>query len=142
MAAIYTPLWPKPDEIVTTTLYPIDTAEYVMVSAAITTSSMSPIPSDEVQTTFDVQNSTYTQLRWFYVSGPYDDAIQTTFDVQDSTYVQLRWFYTSGPHDDSVQVTFDVQDSTLTNKLIEADSEIEELSVSAAISTNSSMSTV
>lgn len=138
MAAIYTPQWVLDLEL-TTTLYPVEAIESLELSIAVTESRMSLLPADEVAVTMDVGTATNIQLRWFYSDGPYDDDVAVTFGAEDGSYVQLRWFYTDGPYDDDVAVTFDVGAASNVNKLIEADAGIEELQLSIAIDTNSTM---
>lgn len=133
MAAIY--MWPIEYKLLlTTTLYPVEVQESISFSAGTAVSYMKEIQQDYyTQGNFSVQNGSYTQLRWFYYDGPYDDAYtQGNFAVLDGSYTQLRWFLTDGPYDDAyTQGNFSVQDGTLINKLVEADSPDEEIQMSA-----------
>jgi len=132
MAAIY--MWPVDNQIIlTTTLYPVEVVESIQLGAVIKDGSMWEIPFDEVATTHDLLSGSYTQLRWWYSDGPYQDDVSTTHDLLSGTYVQLRWWYTDGPYDDEVATTHDLISASHIRGLVIGDTPDEELQLGAAI---------
>ena len=141
MAAIY--MWPLDYQVIlTTTLYPVDANDGVLLAATISGGYMNLLPYDEVQTANeDMWYAEYIQTRWFYEDGPYDDFVNT-FDenILSSVYTQTRWFYEDGPYDDFVN-TFDedLLDIQYLLKGVFADAPEEMLQLSATITTNCDM---
>lgn len=141
MAAIYQPKrWEN--YWLTTTPYPVDVAEGLVIGCSPAGGTLTLVPFDNVETTFAVQGMNYTQTRWFYTDGPYDDEVETTFSVEEMLYYQTRWFYTDGPYDDEVETTFAVIDFSYIGKLVEADTPDESIQMSIAIMNTCSMDAV
>lgn len=134
MAAIY--MWPEDLYIeLTTTLYPVDVTEYMILGATFESGRLDPIPNEDWTFSFETgQDGTLIQKRWFYSDGPYDEAWTFSFETgQDGTLIQLRWFYADGPYDEQWTFSFEASDGTLVNKLVEADSPDEMLHVGCTI---------
>ena len=141
MAAIY--MWPVDDQILlTTTLYPVEVVDSLQISVTMNLGDMFLLPHSEFQSTFGMEDGTYTQLRWFYSDGPYDSDLQSTFGMENGTYTQLRWFYEDGPYDSDLQSTFAMLDGTLINKLVIADTPDESLQLNVVINNTCSMELV
>ena len=138
MAAIYCPPWPK-DLEVTTTLYPVDMVDSVAFDISLTAGSLALLPLSDFQSTFGMENGTYTQLRWFISDGIYDSDMQATFGMEDGSYTQLRWFLTDGPYDSDLQATFGMLDGTIINKLVIVDTPDELLQLNLVINVTCSM---
>jgi hypothetical protein len=141
MAAIYS--WPEENVVIlTTTLYPVEVMESISFSARAGAGLMQEIQTDYFTHTHNVQDGSYTQLRWFYTDGPYDDYFTHGNDVQNGSYTQLRWFLVDGPYYDYFTHSNSVQNGTLINKLVEADSPDEEIAMNAYASTASTMDAI
>lgn len=139
MAAIY--MWRVDEQLLlTTTLYPAEAVESMNIGATIVDGAMPLIPWDALQTyNDDLKSISYTQVRWFYEDGPYDDALETTDDLLSMSYTQVRWFYEDGPYEDGLVVTSDLRSITYTLKGVLADAELEKLYLGARITTDCSM---
>jgi hypothetical protein len=141
MAAIY--MWSGNSEIVlTTTLYPVDVSESVLVSGAVSHGYLIPVASDSLETTASVIDMTYIQTRWFFEDGPYDDSLETTYDVLDMTYIQTRWFFEDGPYDDLFETSYTVLDMTYIRIKVEADTPDEGIQLGIEIMDTCSMEAV
>lgn len=140
MAAIYTPLWPPEDTILTTTLYPAEETEELEFSVEIVMGRMDRIPEDAITFSQDMISGSYTQLRWFYAHSE-EESITFSQDMISGSYVQLRWFYS---HSDEESITFsqDMISGSYERKRIFADSPDEPLIFSPAIMNTCTMETV
>ena len=141
MAAIF--MWRVNEvEVLTTTLYPLDVNDGLEISTSFSFGSMPEIPSDAAETTYSLLNGTYTQLRWFFTDGPYEDSAENLYSLLDGTYTQLRWFHVDGPYDDSAENLYSLLDGTHIRKRVEADSPDEKLDISATIRNTCTMELV
>ena len=137
MAAIYS-WFPEAQQLLTTTLYPIDTTETMSISISLTSGTMEPIAFEELEYSFDVVAGSYTQIRWFYTDGPYTDEVEYTFDVVAGSYTQIRWFHTDA-YDDEIEYTFDVVAGEYNQVRVYADTPDEELQLSISIDADGTM---
>ena len=123
----------------TTTLYPVDVVDSLLIDITFSSGSMSLIPSDSVGTDHTVLDMTYVQQRWFYSDGPYADSTSTDHIVLDMTYVQQRWFYEAGPYDDSTSADHTVLDMTYIRLVVLVDTPDEKLQLNVSIKDTCSM---
>ncbi len=137
MAAIF--VWLGSQTILTTTPYPIDVADNIQLAITFSGGFLDLIPESDLQSTQDMQDGTYIQVRWFYEDGPYDSDLQSTQDMQDGTYIQVRWFYEDGPYDSDLQSTQIMLDGTYETKLVIADSPDEKLQMAITINDTCTM---
>lgn len=132
MAAIYQPPIPSAYWL-TTTPYPVEYAEGLVVGCAPVQGRLTLVPSDSMESTFAPLSMTYVQTRWFMEDGPYDDAVESTFGPVNMTYVQTRWFLEDGPYDDAMESTFNPINMTYRRIKVEADTPDEQLYIGIEI---------
>jgi hypothetical protein len=144
MAAIY--MWPKDNYLIlTTTLYPVDVTDSMVMSVEFTGGFMSPLPAAEVSGIFGPgPDGVLEQLRWFYSDGPYDNEVAGTFGPGDEgELIQLRWFYTDGPYDNEVSGTFGVGPAgDLRQLIIYGDTPDESLQLAVTVNDTCTMDAV
>lgn len=144
MAAIYIPPWPIAEQF-TTTLYPVDTSEFLQLGAVIGECSTKEIPKDYIGTTSKAMlDGTYEQKRWFYEYTIGVDYVGPTGkEMLDGTYIQKRWFYELTIDADYIGTTGkEMLDGTYIRKKVIADSPLELLQLNATISASCSMEAV
>ena len=138
MAAIY--MWPLEFKLVlTTTPYPVDVTDAIVLGIAIDGGAMELPPYEEIEGSVDLVNGYWYQARWFYTDGPYDDSCEADVDLPGGYWYQARWFYTDGPYDDACEASVDLPSGYWLNKLVLVDTPDELLQLSCVVDTTSSM---
>jgi len=139
MAAIF--MWRlKAQQVLTTTLYPVDANDGLDLSLALTKGTLAEIPHDELTVTEELISASYIQTRWF-LTDAYEDSLTATEELVSASYTQVRWFFTDS-YEESLTVTEELVDATYIRKLVEADSPDEGLQFSLAIKDTCSMGLV
>lgn len=128
MAAIY--MWFEKDvQIWTTTLYPIELDDNLQLGVTIGECSMTPPPSDEVDTTWSVLDITVDTI--LLTAPPVDDDVDVAWEIQA---VEVKTILLAAPPiDDDVDVSWVLQDIELINKLVTVDTPDEELKLGISI---------
>jgi hypothetical protein len=117
-------------QILTTTVYPLETAEALQLSIAISDETeLQPVPVDDGQYGFDVLGVTLTQT--LISTEIQDDDGQYGFDVLGVTLSQI--LIAAGPFDDDGKYGFEVLGVTLEEKLVTVYAPDEALQLSIAL---------
>jgi hypothetical protein len=101
MAAIY--MWRVDEQtLLTTTLYPVEALDGVMMSTSFANGSMTTIPFESATIAAGELIGSYTQTRWFYTKDFGLEEATIAAGELIGTYTQTRWFYT---HDTGIDET-------------------------------------
>ena len=117
-------------QTLTTTIYPLETAEALQLSIAISEDSeLQPVAADDGEYDFEVLGVTLTQI--LISTDPQLDDGQYGFDVLGVTLAQT--LIAAGPFEDDGRYAFEVLGVTMANKLVKVYAPDEALQLSIAL---------
>jgi hypothetical protein len=123
-------------------LYPVNAFGVMSVSASLLSGVMELIPSFNSTASIAMEDGTYIQERWFYEETiPHENAT-ADISMEDGTYVQTRWFFEETIPHHNATANVAMEGGSYIKIKIEADSEDEELQITADISADCSMDLV